>query len=132
MNKRKQIEFDKKAKALRKSQEGRDNKDVVQEIVEESLKKINATILDESTPVNEVFGISGIYYLFNEGKIVYIGESTCVMSRISQHYKEGVKTFTDFKYYVFNGSDKERKKCEEGAIKKHNPILNFQHNTDLV
>jgi len=35
------------------------------------------------TPVSDMFGISGVYFLYKEEHLVYIGESGCVMSRIS-------------------------------------------------
>lgn len=38
-------------------------------------------------------GTCGLYFLINSGRIVYVGQSVSIESRVSQHFKEGVKVF---------------------------------------
>jgi hypothetical protein len=75
----------------------------------------------------DFFGVSGVYYLIKEKKIVYIGESYCVYSRLSQHFKENIKDFDSFVIERING-EKQRKLAEKRAIKRHKPLLNSVHN----
>lgn len=78
----------------------------------------------------DFFGVSGVYYLIKENKVVYIGESSCIITRLSQHYKEGVKDF-DFFYYDRVDSEVKRKSKEKILIKKFRPIYNSTHNPNL-
>jgi len=39
-----------------------------------------------------------IYFLMCNGEVVYVGQSTCLMARISQHIQENTKIFTSFKF----------------------------------
>ena len=40
-----------------------------------------------------------VYFLFNKGELVYIGQSNNVYLRIGQHIKEGEKIFDEFRIY---------------------------------
>lgn len=62
----------------------------------------NLTINGDNILVNtevttEYFDTPVIYTLFKEGKIVYIGETTCLMFRIGQHCR--TKEFDSFEYF---------------------------------
>ena len=69
---------------------------------------------------------SCIYFLKLSGKIVYVGETTCLIGRIAQHMKSK-KIFDSFSFEAFNGSDKERKHKEKLLIKKFQPKYNVVH-----
>lgn len=80
--------------------------------------------------VDSLFGVSGLYFLFDKGlNVVYIGESRDCVKRISQHFDEGVKNFSFFKIYRFDGTDTHRKAIERKLIKRYNPQYNKQHNS---
>ncbi len=76
--------------------------------------------------VIDVFGISGVYFLYKDEKCIYVGESKCIMSRISSHFKSG-KDFDKFAYDIVKGKSK-RKRMEKRLIKKHRPLWNITHN----
>jgi len=69
-----------------------------------------------------------IYFLKCRHEIVYIGETTSVMSRITQHIQDNVKIFDSFSFEVYKGSEKERKAEEARLIKKVKPFYNKIHN----
>lgn len=74
------------------------------------------------------FDIVGIYFLRCAGNIVYVGESTCIMSRLVQHQKEGKKVFDSWTWKHFKGSSLQRKSHEKKLIKKLKPKYNEVHN----
>jgi hypothetical protein len=76
------------------------------------------------------FGLSGVYFLLQGYTVVYVGESSCIFTRLSQHYKEGLKDFEFFYYKQIEGEEK-RKKEEKRWIKKLRPIYNSVHNPNL-
>ena len=79
------------------------------------------------------FGVKGLYFLLDDKlNVVYIGESTDCIKRISQHYDNENKNFKFFKIYKFNGTTTHRKTIEKNLIKRYNPILNIQHNCTNV
>lgn len=41
----------------------------------------------------------GVYFLYDKGELVYIGQSNNVYGRIGQHIREGKKRFDDFRIY---------------------------------
>lgn len=69
-----------------------------------------------------------IYFLKYNNNIVYIGETTSLMNRISQHINECVKVFDTFSYEVFDGTTKERKHKESVLIRRLKPHYNIVHN----
>jgi excinuclease UvrABC nuclease subunit len=66
---------------------------------------------------------SCIYFLYNAKKIIYIGETKNLMSRIGTHSK--TKVFDEVSYFICNGSDKQRKSIEASLIRKYKPCLNI-------
>ena len=64
-----------------------------------SIKLTSKTLLSEGEIVSrsDPWGrVSGVYFLISDQKIVYIGQSLCIFSRIDQHKK--VKRFDRFAY----------------------------------
>ena len=78
-------------------------------------------------PLDKRFGISGVYLLFRDCEIVYIGESKCIYTRIAQHVQDEAKQFDSFKFIRVKGR-KARLRKERQMIKRHRPLLNVTHN----
>lgn len=76
-------------------------------------------IISKSVPVNN--GAS-IYFLINEGKIVYVGQSKNIFARIGDHIKS--KSFDS--YFVFSCQEENIDVMESFYIHKFNPELNAQ------
>lgn len=81
--------------------------------------------------VEKMFNRSVIYFLIKENEVVYVGETTSLMTRISQHYNEGKKDFDSFRFVLFEGTDTERKQKEREEILFHKPKYNYLHNTNF-
>ena len=62
----------------------------------------------------------GVYFLFDNKQLVYIGESNNVYMRIGQHIKDGKKKFDSFEIYPCN----DRKKLEGFLIRAFTPKYN--------
>ena len=62
----------------------------------------------------------GVYFLFDNKQLVYIGESNNVYMRIGQHIKDGTKKFDSFAIYPCN----DRKKLEGFLIRALMPKYN--------
>ena len=62
----------------------------------------------------------GVYFLFDNKQLVYIGESNNVYMRIGQHIKDGKKKFDSFEIYPCN----DRKKLEGFLIRALSPKYN--------
>lgn len=80
-----------------------------------------------SLPVNKIssfFGISGVYFLYKGDKLVYIGESSCIITRLMQHQE---KEFDSFRY-ILERDEVARLKLEKKYIQKHAPPYNVIHN----
>ncbi len=71
-----------------------------------------------------------IYFLKFNYNVVYIGETTCLMQRITAHINENTKIFDSMSFEIFEGSDKERKHYESTLINSIKPIYNVQHVED--
>jgi hypothetical protein len=71
---------------------------------------------------------SCIYFLRQKNKIVYIGETTSFLTRVSQHFNEAAKIFDNVSFEIFSGSTKERKAYEKVLIQRHKPLYNIVHN----
>lgn len=84
--------------------------------LEENLVELNVPIL------------SGIYFLYYRNKIVYIGKSINVYSRIRQHEEDNSKLFDNVKVIFTESIDKE----EIYFIKKYNPFYNGTHNDNQL
>ena len=85
--------------------------------------------LEDSFFVETMF-IRGIYFLYRDNKIVYIGMSKDnVMDRVVQHYKDPKKEFTRFRIRDFSElSDDALFKKEKNLIKQWLPEYNVIHN----
>lgn len=87
-------------------------------------KKIRMTFY-----VDDYF-IKGIYFLYKDKTIVYVGMSeTNVFNRICSHYLENSKAFDSFSIRNYEDSSKmELLSIEASLIKKYSPIYNIIHN----
>lgn len=71
--------------------------------------------------------LSGIYFLINKGKVVYVGETDCIARRIGEH--NGNKTFDNFNFFssktfFWMDSKKHREYAEAKCIRKFKPKYN--------
>ncbi len=82
----------------------------------------------EQLSVEPLFFTPVIYFLECNEQVVYVGQTTSLMTRITQHIQENTIVFTTFKYIVFKGSDKERLLQGKKFIKQIKPIYNVTHN----
>lgn len=113
-------------KALKSNQKGKTRKEILAEMVDiEKTKLMTDSILLEKHGFKP-----GVYFLFSGMDLVYIGESQCMMSRICQHY--GQKNFDSFRFYAIMPEESQRKKLERKLIRRHRPILNSQHNDNMI
>ena len=62
----------------------------------------------------------GVYFLFDNKQLVYIGESNNIYMRIGQNIKDGKKKFDSFEIYPCN----DRKKLEGFLIRALSPKYN--------
>lgn len=78
--------------------------------------------------------VRGIYFLYHDQEIVYIGQSkTNVMQRICGHHAEGTKVFNSFSFLPYTSySDKKLSFKEEILIKKYNPKYNIVHKKNML
>jgi hypothetical protein len=67
-------------------------------------------------------GTSGVYLLFNEGKVVYVGQSSQVYGRVSTHLKERIKRFDA--YTIIPVPKAERVMRERQLIRTYLPYYN--------
>lgn len=123
----KELQLDKEAEILKREQEDKDPKEILRKI---RVKEQNRLAKDKIS-IDTYFGIPGVYFLFKDEELVYIGESQCIFTRISQHIKEDKKQFDSFRYTKMGTGEEHRKKVERNLIKKYRPKLNFQHNLAL-
>jgi len=72
--------------------------------------------------------LSGIYFLTSKGKIVYVGESDCIIRRIGEH-KSSKKVFDNFKFissktFFWLDSEQHRLYAEHKCIRWFKPKYN--------
>jgi len=78
--------------------------------------------------LSDFFGVAGIYFLLNGYKVVYVGETSCLMSRLGQHKLD--KEFDGFRF-LREPNPSERLRLEKAYIQKYSPIYNVMHNPDI-
>ena len=71
--------------------------------------------------------VRGVYWLFSEMELVYIGISNNIKSRINNHIQDGFKDFDAVMVTEFEGTDKQLMEYEAMLIKKMNPKYNIRH-----
>jgi len=74
----------------------------------------------------------GVYFLFDEGKLVYIGKGWNCLLRIAEHTrKDSDKKFTSWNYIQVDDIN-EYNRIEKELIKKHCPKYNKIHNSRKI
>lgn len=81
---------------------------------------------------NITYGVPGVYFLFRGDEILYIGESVCITTRISEHHRNMIIDFDSFLIFQIIENETERKKLEKTLIIKHAPVCNLIHNKSLT
>ncbi|MFA7287604.1 MAG: GIY-YIG nuclease family protein [Melioribacteraceae bacterium] len=106
-------------------------KDYQKSLREESIRNFNDNPDFAKIDALSFFGISGIYFLYKNNQLVYIGESRCIISRVSRHYEENTKQFDKFTFSVFTGTSDARKRKEKALIRRFKPKYNNTHNPNI-
>lgn len=65
----------------------------------------------------------GIYFLYNDDELVYIGKSQNIFQRIGTHIKEGIKEFNNWDYQEID-NENERSELEGYLINVFKPKYN--------
>ena len=65
----------------------------------------------------------GCYLLFSNEKLVYVGVSNCIYSRLKQHTNENIKEWDTVKFFEEHDRDKQFE-MENNFIKKYKPKYN--------
>jgi excinuclease UvrABC nuclease subunit len=69
----------------------------------------------------------GVYFLFNDDELVYIGKGWNCLLRVAEHTrKESTKTFTSWEYIQINEKEKYDE-LEKKLIKQYRPRYNKTH-----
>lgn len=89
---------------------------------EQNLKRIPYNKL------SDFFGVAGVYFLMQGGAVVYIGETSCIVSRLAQHRQD--KEFDGFRLLRVDDAQ-ERLRLEKAYIQKHSPRYNIIHNPSI-
>lgn len=81
--------------------------------------------------INDFF-VRGIYFLYKNGEIVYVGMSeTNVMTRITRHFDDADKDFDHFSIQAHPKMSRRQLLGKEKAlIRRYNPKYNIVHNQD--
>ena len=79
--------------------------------------------------VSDFFGISGIYFLMQSDLIVYVGETSCLITRLGQHIQD--KEFDGFRF-LKEPDTMLRLRLEKAYIKKYAPMYNINHNPNIA
>ena len=70
----------------------------------------------------------GVYFLFNNDELVYIGKGWNCLLRVAEHTrKDSNKVFNSWRYTEVIDS-KKRGELERELIRKYKPIYNKNHN----
>lgn len=73
----------------------------------------------------EYTAVTGIYFLFLDEELVYIGQSLNVHARVGHHYRDSRKTFNRWTFIPAKREDLDRH--ERRLIRRFKPRLNTTH-----
>jgi hypothetical protein len=92
--------------------------------------ELKSSLQSHKLDVSELFGMRGIYFLHKKDKgVVYVGMSECIITRVSQHYKQRIKDFDSITYEIYEDVTKdELAAVERRYIETLEPIYNEVHN----
>lgn len=65
---------------------------------------------------------AGIYFLYKDYKVVYVGQAQILAERLARHYKDDTKEFDQVRY--INLPIEHLNDIERAFIKLYNPVLN--------
>jgi hypothetical protein len=86
------------------------------------MAEILEDVISLSRPIEDVFA-PGLYFLFQGDRLVYIGQSNSVPSRIAQHIMEGIKDFDRFTSVTI--ADRRRRlDLEKDLVASYRPYYN--------
>ncbi len=88
-----------------------------------SVKKISRIDIKKAKEIQPDL-YQGCYLLFNNEKLVYVGVSNCIYSRLREHTRDNIKEWDTVKFFEEHNRDKAVEK-ENYFIKKYNPKYNI-------
>lgn len=71
-----------------------------------------------------------VYFLLDQDRVVYIGQSRDFGNRISSHYREGIKQFSHVMAFLVPQDQIDY--IEKSLIEVYRPKYNAAHNPDYV
>ena len=87
-----------------------------------SVKKINSIYTSKAKEIQPDL-YEGCYLLFSNEKLVYVGVSNCIYSRLKQHKRENIKQWDTVKFIEEHDREKALE-IEYYLIQKFKPIYN--------
>ena len=87
-----------------------------------SVKKISKINLKKAKEIQPDL-YQGCYLLFSNEKLVYVGVSNCIYSRLKQHTNENIKEWDTVKFFEEHDRDKALE-MENNFIQKYKPKYN--------
>ena len=87
-----------------------------------SVKKISKINLKKAKEIQPDL-YQGCYLLFSNEKLVYVGVSNCIYSRLREHTRENIKEWDTVKFIEEHDRDKQFE-MENNFIKKYKPKYN--------
>jgi predicted GIY-YIG superfamily endonuclease len=88
-----------------------------------SVKKISRIDIKKAKEIQSDL-YQGCYLLFNNEKLVYVGVSNCIYSRLREHTRENIKEWNTVKFFEEHDRDKALEK-ENYFIQKYKPKYNI-------
>ena len=88
-----------------------------------SVKKINTIDIKKAKEIQPDL-YQGCYLLFNNEKLVYVGISNCIYSRLREHKRDNIKEWDTVKFFEEHNRDKAVEK-ENYFIQKYKPKYNI-------
>ena len=88
-----------------------------------SVKKINTIDIKKAKEIQPDL-YQGCYLLFNNKKLVYVGISNCIYSRLREHKRDNIKEWDTVKFFEEHNRDKAVEK-ENYFIQKYKPKYNI-------
>ena len=87
-----------------------------------SVKKINSIYTSKAKEIQSNL-YEGCYLLYSNAKLVYVGVSKCIYSRLKQHKRENIKQWDTVKFIEEHDREKALE-IEYYLIQKFKPIYN--------
>ena len=124
------LESQRKPRVMRNGKIINPSEDITDEIKQlHNIKHVKRTVLDLNANSNRLstgfFNTPCVYRLWQEDKLVYVGQTNCLAERIGSHLKD--KVFDSFDIYTHIENIQVRLAIEKRLIEEHRPKYNIVH-----